>query len=534
MEIDIFKTKDPVFYNLNQGVFNDNFYFGKVIYVENQPTDCVILSNGQYYVDYESIKITKEEVIDGKIKKLKLPLGDNQIKVHGLNYKNSIVECSYFWSNSSIDDFIHQRAETINKTELFNEINSKFKHYMDIDDNRIFDLVTCFVLGTYCFMLFNSMGYLFLNCEKNSGKTKLTNIIGYMSFNAINATNPTEASLFRLCESNKPTFLIDDFEKIDDDKQKYINQILKTGYKKGGQTLRADTNENNRIRLFDLYSSKVVNNVGDLEDITLSRCILIRLLRTKTEKGKLDPIESDPIWRNIRDKCYLFIMQNWKDIKDIYDNYKTEAFNNRDLELSKGILSIAKLINPEIHTNIESYLKESFEDRDFIDYTSNKHYILFKTIYERVDKPKEYDVEEIVSWLKKDTELFNEPKNYNYWVGKTLSKIAMFKEKSGKSSKKRNYFLSRELLTDYMERQGYPLQESQMSEMSYKLLDDEIKELPTDIYDDCVICKEHKLVHFTSKITTGRNYCKECVVREKNNELLNKVYNIPQKDGGTK
>jgi hypothetical protein len=264
MEIDVFKTKDPVFYNLNQGIFNDSFYFGKVHYIENQPTDAIILSNRQYFLDYSAIKIYKEELIDGKIKKQKVPYGENQIKANGLNYRNSIIENSYFWSNNAIDAFVNNKSEQIDKVDLFNDIKTQLEQYMDIDDNRVFDVVASYILGTYCFSLFNSYGYLFLNCEKNSGKTKFTNLIGFMAFNATNATNPSEASLFRLCESNKPTFLIDDYEKMEDEKQKYINQILKTGYKRGGQTLRIDTNENNRVRMFDLYSPKIINNVGDL------------------------------------------------------------------------------------------------------------------------------------------------------------------------------------------------------------------------------------------------------------------------------
>jgi hypothetical protein len=528
MEIDIFKIKDPVFYNLNQGVFNDCFYFGKVHYIENQPTDAIILSNKQYFIDYNSIKTQKEELIDGKIKKLKVPYGENQIKANGLNYRNSIIESSYFWSNKAIDNFVNDRAEQINKMDLFTEIKTQLEQYMDIEDNRVFDLVTSYILGTYCFTLFNSYGYLFLNCEKNSGKTKLTNLIGFMAFNAINATNPSEASLFRLCESNKPTFLIDDFEKIEDDKQKYINQILKTGYKKGGQTLRIDTNENNRVRMFDLYSPKIINNVGDLEEITLSRCIVIRLLRTKTDKGKIDPIETNPIWQTIRDKCYLFTLQNWKQIKEIYDNYQTDAFNNRNLEISKGILCIAKHISPEIHENVEGYLKESFEDRDFIDYSSNKHYLLFKIMLDKVEQSKEYAVEEIVSWIKEDSDNFGENKKYNYWVGRTLSKIPMFKERRDRTSKKRNYFLSRELIIDYMERQNYPTPESELSEMTYKVFDDEVKVMKNEIMDDCANCKEHKFVKFRSIIVQGRNYCVNCVEndirKQRGQELLSSMY----------
>ncbi|MDD3976056.1 MAG: hypothetical protein WC996_02245 [Peptostreptococcales bacterium] len=531
MQENIFQSEDPIFYNLNQGEFKDNFYFGKVISVKSQQTNCVILSDRNFFVDYESVKVKEEINENGRVKKIKVPMGINEITENGLHYRNPIIDCSNFWSNEAINEFILNQDPRIDKTELFNQIKNQLIKYMDIHDSRIYDLITSYIIGTYCFSLFNSYGYLFLNCEKNSGKTKLTNLIGYMAFNSINATNPTESSLFRLCESNKPTFLIDDFERIEDDKQKYISQILKTGYKKGGQTLRTDTNNNNQVRLFDLYSPKVINNVGELDEITLSRCIVIRLLRTKTEKGRLEPKETNKIWKEIRDNCYLFIMQNWKEIKEIYTNYQTDLFNNRDLEISKGILSIAKFISQETHQNIESYLLDSFQDRDYIDYSTNKNYLLFKTMYDYVKDTKLHTTLEIETWIKMEyPDIFDKDKKMSYWIGKTLSKIPLFKNNKLRSSNSRQYLLSKEIIKDYMERQNYPFELSQMSETApvYQINDDEVKELSEEIRDTCQICKQQTFVKYTSIKDIGKNYCDNCVNsdirKQKSKELLDQMY----------
>ncbi len=514
----IFKNKEPKFYHLAQGIHNNNFYFGKVVYIKNQPTDCIVLSNKQYLVDYNRINTIKEEKgADNKIKKFKGPLGDNQIKLAGINYRNNLLEQNTFWSNESINQFITNESEPINKRNLFYEIKNTYDYYLDVKDPRIFDIMTCFVIGTYCFTMFDAYGYPFVNSEKNSGKTKLTNITGYLAFNAINATNPTESALFRLCEANKPTFIIDDYEKIDDDKQRYINQILKTGYKKGGQTMRTESRNNMfSVKLFDLYSPKIINNTGDIDDITLSRCFIIRLLRTKTEKGKRSPDENDDIWQEIKNKIYTFIIQNWKAIYEIYKNYQSSKFNNRDLEVSKGILSVAKYIGDDIHQNIEDYLSDSFDDRDYIDYSTNKHYLLFKTIHDHIDTSDYYTVKQIESWLNKDPENFPTYKNYSYWVGKTLSKIPIFKKNKKKKARGREYFISKDILEDYMGRQGYPFEDTLENIIEFNK--DKLKELNEPIRDNCYNCKILQYVKYTSILTTGRNYCDTCVTKDTNKE----------------
>ena len=68
---------------------------------------------------------------------------------------------------------------------------------------------------------------MFLYSDSGSGKTKYANLIGYCSFNTTSATSPTESVLFRITSQAKGLLVVDDYENIDEDNLRAINQILK-------------------------------------------------------------------------------------------------------------------------------------------------------------------------------------------------------------------------------------------------------------------------------------------------------------------
>ena len=508
----LFTANNIKYQNLNQGIFNDTFYFGKIIHTLKKPTEIVILSNKQHFTNY--YKVDKND-----------PTWNNEILDNGFYYRQAPLDISPTWSNESINNFVSDKSEIINKIELYDSIRNKLQKYMDVTDDRILDLVTTYIIGTYCYSLFKSYGYLFFNSDRESGKTKFMNLIEAMSFNPINATNPSESALFRICELNSPTLLVDDYEGQDEEKQKTLNQILKVGYKKGGQVIRTerDANKNFEIRCFDVYSPKIISNTTLLDEILLTRCIVIRLLKTTTNKGRLEPDPSNPEWQEIKNNCYLFVMQNWKKILETYKQYNSEKFNNRHLEIVKGVLSIAKFINQETHDQIELYLENSFFDRDTEDLSTNWDYLLLKTMYDNCSDNKTWNAVSVVSvWFRDILPEDNRPKHISNWVGKKLSRIPLFQKRRVGAGVE--YLINRDLIEKYMASKGFPLESKQDTQITHKYKDDDIKELNQEILDTCYECNDRKYVKFTSTITPGRNYCKECVVRVKNKELLDKIY----------
>lgn len=499
--IELFDAKPVLYCKLNQGIFKDKFYFGKTVFVDSQKTDTVVLSDRDVWADYSSIK-----KLSGKNR---VPIGENELFLNGFHYKQNLVEMFPVWGNEGVKTFLG--GVTVSGKQLFEEIRGKLEHFIDVEDKRVLDLVAIYIISTYCFTIFNSIGYLFFYADKETGKTKFMQLIGLICFNPINATNPSESALFRLCDCAQPTLLIDDYEKIEDDKRVVINQILKVGYKKGGQTIRCEKiNDRFEPQQFDVYCPKVITNTSGLDSITLSRCIVLRLLKTKTEKGRLEPDESNPCWQGLRDSCYNFVLENWAKIRENYQNCKLEDFNNRQFELVKGLLAVAQTIEPTIAESLIGFLKASFEDRDLQDITNDWGFILFSSMLKTVEKPRFYAVSEVSVWCRENIGMNSEAALVR-WIGKTLSKIPLFQKRRVGSGVE--YFLNKELVQDYMERTGYPIDTTQTTLTTLKFNNDEIQEMTESIYDICTFCKQNTLVKYTSVKAIGRNYCEECITK---------------------
>ncbi|MEM2936040.1 MAG: hypothetical protein QW231_02565, partial [Candidatus Bathyarchaeia archaeon] len=72
-----------------------------------------------------------------------------------------------------------------NSARLFEEIREKLRYYIEFQDERLYDLVTLWIVGTYFTPIFNAYPYLYIGGTKRTGKTKLLSFIAQLAFNAI-------------------------------------------------------------------------------------------------------------------------------------------------------------------------------------------------------------------------------------------------------------------------------------------------------------------------------------------------------------
>jgi len=217
---------------LNQGIINDNWYFGKIFICSihhefgedsfqdiNEEREGIILSKKEIRINRLVIRKTKEGIKFN---------GENEIKDEGLNYKHFLEINKNFWSNKRIKKWLSSTTK-INYKGVYERIRDKIKYYMDVRDERIFDVVTCWVIGTYCYELFESYGYLYFNGLKESGKSKFKKILKLIGFNGQEASSISEASFFRTIENTKGLLCIDEYERMDTDRKKATDLLLNAG-----------------------------------------------------------------------------------------------------------------------------------------------------------------------------------------------------------------------------------------------------------------------------------------------------------------
>jgi len=357
------------------------------------------------------------------------------------------------------------KEKIIDKDEIYERIRKKVEYYIDLQTPEEADLITCFIIGTYCYEIFSAFPYLFFNGLKNSGKTKSKMFIQLLSFNAVDVSNISEASFFRTIEGSKGTLCVDEYENMSDEKRKLLNQLLNSGYQKGQYAIRTERVSNNKFKniKYSLYSPKIICNIEGLNAVTQSRTITIRMLKTKKIQGKREPNVKHSFWQEVRNDLYLLIMQNWQEInqKRIQIENTTSELNARDNEKWKPIITISKFISETKYLEIVKYAGIKVKETDN-DLTGDWNYLLLKCMYENSKQDSEdyYKVKTIKEWTDKE---IHTDVDLSRWIGKTLKKMPIFKSRNNPDSE---YRFNKILVKDMMERLNYPVESSNITNIS--------------------------------------------------------------------
>lgn len=132
-----------------------------------------------------------------------------------------------------------------------------------------------------------------LSPTKRCGKTTLFDLLGRIVRSPISTSviGTTSATLFRLNEELKPTFLIDEAERLNENGD--IVGLLNAGYRRGGsvQRCRQLGSGGYAVDDFDAFGFRALAAIGNLWDTLLDRSILVRMQRKPkgVEKRRFNP-----------------------------------------------------------------------------------------------------------------------------------------------------------------------------------------------------------------------------------------------------
>lgn len=441
--------------NINQGEHRGVWYFGKLFPYTNVVTEIfgeeregIIISEKEIKINKLRIKRTKEGVEF---------LGENEIKKFGLDYKHQLEVNKNFWSNKSIKEWINKTGK-IDKRVIYEKVRGKIDYYMDVSDSRIIDVVVCWIIGTYCFELFESYGYLYFNGLRESGKSKFKKILRLIGFNGQEASSISEASFFRTIENTKGVLCIDEYERMDTERKMATDLLLNAGIEKGASVKRVDADvKPKRNRDFDVYCPKIICNITGLNPVTQTRTIPIMLSKTASEKGNRKPKTNDACWQVLRDGCYELIMDCWQEIKQTYEGYKTE-FNNRTEDVWLPVLVMARFFGADIENRVKEYAKVNVESNRMNDIEYDKTYLILLELlnhYKIGNDLKAYHPTELAEYLSQRID-FGE-KNPERVIGWHLTTIGLFQK--GRDEVGITYQLNKNKILLAMISRGYPIPE---------------------------------------------------------------------------
>jgi len=334
---------------------------------------------------------------DGEI----IPCIEKVLEKNGLSLSSPNFAFESEWSINGIKKFT-KKQKAVDSAQLFNKMKKLFKTYIELEDEKLYDFLTLWNIGTYFFPLFNSYPYVYVGGIKDSGKTKLLTLCSRIAFNGISSGSISSAVLYRFVQGTRCSLLLDETEQLSNRYGAGIfRNVLLNGYKKGQKVYRnRKTVEGDwEPKPFEIYSPKMLASIERLEDVLGSRCIPIMMkkgLNKKITNKEIDII--DPTWQQTRDLIYPFLMKNWRDIRKIYSKLENDTeLKNRNWELWKPILTLAKFFDHSInglYDKMQSLAVEKTKETQRENSLSHE-IVLVKTLLSMVNEDKFYKLSEI-------------------------------------------------------------------------------------------------------------------------------------------
>ncbi|MFA6039730.1 MAG: DUF3631 domain-containing protein [Candidatus Peribacteraceae bacterium] len=254
------------------------------------------------------------------------------------------------WDQQQLLDYL-DGAEALSLGDVFQLIVDKLAYYVDLPDQRLYECIALWILGTYFYLIFHAFPYLHIFGLFQSGKTKIVQIAVLLGFNGIMTTNTTAPALFRLVHSNGAVCGLDEADQLNrakDDVSAAILQILRTGYKRGGSIPRCETIKEQIVVVgYDPYSPKAIAGTKPLEIALHSRCIPLTMLRSKNAQIANREVNVDSReWADLRSLIYPAALQVFGTIQRTLLEFQTNDLSARQAEIWRPILVLAKIADP--------------------------------------------------------------------------------------------------------------------------------------------------------------------------------------------
>ena len=349
--------------------------------------------------------------------------------------------------------------DTINPySDVFLPIKEVFDHFVDFANPVHSTLLSLWTMGTYIYPIFEAYPYLYIGGQKQSGKSKVLDILSVLAHNPTKSSNTSASSMYRSISTNLSTVLIDESETLTGrEANPDLRLILNAGYKQNNYVKRTNP-DTLKQESFDVYSPKALASINLLDATLSNRCICLIMLRTKNkEKGRTRINVRTLKGGFYKEKLFLFTLEHTLYIADIFDKDEDLTdLNNRANELFLPLMAIASYVDKfnDSETKLFSLIKEFASETDFDDdslddwsrwvlealdtIVKNKIYYLIKDIKKEICRRRSEEEEKL-------DERFT-----NQWIGGCLRKFGFRKYK--RSREGISYLIGKEEVEELLSR----------------------------------------------------------------------------------
>ena len=252
------------------------------------------------------------------------------------------------------------RNMKIQPATLVGELESYFAERAHLPEGAAL-MLGFYALNSWTFDVFDTTPYL--NVESavpGCGKTTVLSLLRICR-TPVAATGLTEATMFRVINDSRPTFLIDEAEFLEgkSDRAQMIRSIANVGYKRGARVPRCGSRENDhKVEWFDVYCPMVFAVIGGLTGTLLERSIVLHMgkkpqgVQLKRCREKILDRDAKPL----REQIEAYALQARAELTRLYDFEPDEgywpAISDREAEIWGPLLIHARVAGPEVEARL--------------------------------------------------------------------------------------------------------------------------------------------------------------------------------------
>lgn len=232
-------------------------------------------------------------------------------------------------------------AEPVDGAHLLDGLAGEFRRFLVLPEHAD-TILALWTLHTYSWEQCEYSPMLAITSPVRScGKSRVLDVLERLTANPFRTGNMSEAVLFRVLSSRKPSVLIDEFDTIQEDRRDALANILKHGFHRAGKVHRVEGDATKEVVEFAVFGPKALAciKLSTLDGATVSRCINIRMQRKKPG-SKVDRLRhyNGSEWQR---KCLRWTADNCEQIDSTAD--MPEALGDREQDIYEPLFVLARL-----------------------------------------------------------------------------------------------------------------------------------------------------------------------------------------------
>ena len=195
--------------------------------------------------------------------------------------------------------------EAVSGAAVLDSLKAKIEHYASLPEGGAV-AVALWALYTWVFRAFAVSPYLMVTApERESGKTRLIELVSWMVRRAKPASDASAAALYRIIERDGPTILFDEAQHfLKRRPEDPMRGILLAGFSRRLASVDRCVGESSEVHVFSTFAPKAMNGrkLAGMDDMLTSRSVVIPMTRATRNLPELRA-DRDPVGEDLKCQC---------------------------------------------------------------------------------------------------------------------------------------------------------------------------------------------------------------------------------------